>query len=444
MAPHRVAPEPGSTHSTVTDTVPPHPTVRESLEGGVMDILYERCCGLDIHKKTVVACLITPGANGKPQKEIRSFGTMTDELLQLADWLGAAGCTHVAMESTSVYWKPIYNLLEGSFTLLLANARHIKAVPGRKTDVRDCEWIADLLRHGLLKASFVPDRPQRELRELTRYRTTLVRERTAAINRLQKTLEGANIKLASVAADIMGKSGRAILAALVAGTTDVTALAQLAKGQLREKRAALERALAGRVGMHQRFLLAEQLTHIDHLDASIDRVSTEIMERLRPLEERLARLESIPGVGRRTAELLLAEIGTDMSRFPTAGHLASWAGMCPGNNESAGRRRSGKTRKGSPWLRAALVEAARAAARTKATSLSARYHRLAARRGPKKAAVAVGHTILIIVYHLLRNDECYREFDGHDRDGRRRQRTEHRLVQRLEGLGYRVLLEPVA
>jgi transposase len=409
-----------------------------------MDVLYERCCGLDIHKKTVVACLITPGARGTPQKEIRSFGTMTDELLQLADWLGAAGCTHVAMESTSVYWKPIYNLLEGSFTLLLANARHIKAVPGRKTDVRDCEWIADLLRHGLLKASFVPDRPQRELRELTRYRTTLVRERTAAINRLQKTLEGANIKLASVAADIMGKSGRAILAALVAGTTDVTALAQLAKGQLREKRATLERALAGRVGPHQRFLLAEQLTHIDHLDASIDRVSIEITERLRPLEERLARLESIPGVGRRTAELLLAELGTDMSRFPTAGHLASWAGMCPGNNESAGRRRSGKTRKGSPWLRAALVEAARAAARTKATSLSARYHRLAARRGPKKAAVAVGHTILIIVYHLLRSGACYREFDVHDQDARRRQRTEHRLVQRLEGLGYRVTLEPVA
>jgi transposase len=414
------------------------------MEGGVMDVLYERCCGLDIHKKTVVACVVTPGPRGAPRKEVRSFGTMTEDLLALADWLAEAGCTHVAMESTSVYWKPIYNLLEDRFTLLLANARHIKAVPGRKTDVRDCEWIADLLRHGLLKASFVPDRPQRELRELTRYRTALVRERTAAVNRLQKTLEGANIKLSSVASDIMGKSGRAILAALVAGTTDAAALAQLAKGQLREKRPALERALAGRMGPHQRFLLAEQLTHIDHLDASIDRVSAEIMERLRPLEERLARLESVPGIGRRTAELLLAEIGTDMSRFPTAAHLASWAGMCPGNNASAGRRRSGKTRTGSPWLRAALVEAARAAARTKATQLSALYHRLAVRRGTKKAAVAVGHRILVIAYRLLHDGGRYDESGFAREDERRRQRAERRLVQRLEGLGYKVTLQPVA
>ena len=409
-----------------------------------MDVLYERCCGLDIHKKTVVACLITPGADGKPRKEIRSFGTMTDELLQLADWLAAAGCTHVAMESTGVYWKPIYNLLEDTITLLLANARHMKAVPGRKTDVRDCEWIADLLRHGLLKASYVPDRPQRELRELTRYRTALVRERTAAVNRLQKTLEGANIKLASVASDIMGKSGRAMLAALVAGTTDTTALAELARGQLREKRADLERALRGRMGAHQRFLLAEQLAHIDHLDARIDRLSTEIAVRLRPVEERLTRLETIPGVGRRTAELLVAEIGTDMSRFPTASHLASWAGICPGSNESAGKRRSGKTRKGSPWLRAALVEAARAAARTKATYLSVQYHRLAMRRGPKKAAVAVGHRLLVIVYHLLQDGGRYHELGVAHLEERRRRTAQRHLVQRLEGLGYKVTLEPVA
>ena len=409
-----------------------------------MDILYERCCGLDIHKKTVVACLITPGPRGTLQKEIRSFGTMTADLLQLADWLAEAGCTHVAMESTSVYWKPIYNLLEDRFTLLLANAQHIKAVPGRKTDVRDCEWIADLLRHGLLKASFVPDRPQRELRELTRYRTALVRERTAAVNRLQKTLEGANIKLSSVASDIMGKSGRTMLAALIAGTTDAAALAQLAKGQLREKRVALERALTGRVGPHQRFLLAEQLTHIDHLDASIDRLSAEIGERLRPLDEQLARLQTIPGVGRRTAELLLAEVGSDMGRFPTAAHLASWAGMCPGNNESAGRRRSGKTRKGSPWLRAALVEAARAAARTKATALSAQYHRLAMRRGTKKAAVAVGHRILVIMYSLLQGGGDYDERSRSRLEEQRRQQAERRLVRRLEGFGYKVTLEPVA
>ncbi len=409
-----------------------------------MDVVYERCCGLDIHKKTVVACLITPGADGKPQKEIRTFGTMTDELLQLADWLAAAGCTHVAMESTGVYWKPVYNLLEDSITLLLANARHMKAVPGRKTDVRDCEWIADLLRHGLLKASFVPDRPQRELRELTRYRTALVRERTAAINRLQKTLEGANIKLASVASDIMGTSGRAMLAALVSGTTDTASLAQLARGHLREKRADLERALTGRMGAHQRFLLAEQLAHIDHLDASIDRLSTEIAVRLRPAEERLARLETIPGVGRRTVELLVAEIGTDMRRFPTAAHLASWAGMCPGSNESAGKRRSGKTQKGSPWLRAALVEAARAAARTKATYLSVQYHRLAMRRGPKKAAVAVGHRILVIAYHLLHDGGSYHELGVAHLEERRRRTAQRHLVQRLEGLGYKVTLEPVA
>ena len=409
-----------------------------------MDVLHRCCCGLDVHKDTVVACLLRVAPDGRRSKELRRFDTMTDGLLALADWLHAAGCTHVAMESTGVYWKPIYNLLEDSITLLLANARHMKAVPGRKTDVRDCEWIADLLRHGLLKASNVPGRPQRELRELTRYRTALVRERTAAINRLQKTLEGANIKLASVASDIMGKSGRAMLAALVSGTTDTASLAQLARGHLREKRADLERALTGRMGAHQRFLLAEQLAHIDHLAASIDRLSTEIAVRLRPAEEQLACLETIPGVGRRTAELLVAEIGTDMRRVPTAAHLASWAGMCPGSNESAGKRRSGKTQKGSPWLRAALVEAARAAARTKATYLSVQYRRLAMRRGPKKAAVAVGHRILVIAYHLLHDGGSYHELGVAHLEERRRRTAQRHLVQRLEGLGYKVTLEPVA
>jgi len=409
-----------------------------------MDVLYERCCGLDVHKRTVVACLVVPGPDGKPVKEVRSFGTMTDELMQLADWLLAAGCTHVALESTGVYWKPIWNLLEARFELLLVNARHVKAVPGRKTDARDSEWLADLLRHGLLRPSFVPDRAQRELRELTRYRTSLVQERSAEVNRLQKTLEGANIKLGDVATDIMGLSSRQMLAALVGGETDAAVLAQLAQGRLRDKLPALERALRGPVGPHQRFLLAQQLAHIDVLDAAIEEVSVQIAERLRPFEEELQRLVAIPGVGRRTAEVLVAEIGVDMSRFPTSAHLASWAGMCPGNDESAGKRRSGKTRKGSPWLRSTLIEAARAAGRSKHTYLSAQYHRLAARRGTKRAAVAVGHTILVIAYHLLNGEDVYRDLGATYFDERDRHAVERRLVARLEGLGYKVLLDPAA
>jgi transposase len=407
-----------------------------------MDVVYERCCGLDLHKRTVVACRIVPGADGKPHKETRTFGTMTAELLDLADWLQAAGVTHAAMESTGVFWKPVYNLLEDQFTLLLVNAQHIKAVPGRKTDVRDCEWIADLLRHGLLKPSFVPDRPQRELRELTRYRTTLVRERTAEVNRLQKTLEGANIKLAAVASDIMGKSAREMVEALVAGDSDPAALAQFARGRLREKLPALEQALRGRFGAHQRFLVAQQLAHLDYLDEAIARVSAEIAERLRPFEDELTRLETIPGVGRRGAEIILAEIGTDMSRFPSAAHLAAWAGLAPGNNESAGKRQSGKTRKGSPYLRTLLVEAGQAAGRTKETYLAAQYHRLAGRRGKKRAAVAVGHTILVIIYHLLKRGARYEELGGGYFDERDRQAVERRLVRRLEALGNKVTLAP--
>jgi transposase len=409
-----------------------------------MDAIYERCCGLDIHKKTVVACLIAPGPDGTPVKEIRTFGTMTDELLALADWLAAAGCTHVAMESTGVYWKPVWNLLEGGFELVLANARHIKAVPGRKTDVRDCEWIADLLRHGLLPASFVPDREQRELRELTRYRTALIRERAAEVNRLQKTLEGANIKLGAVATSVVGASGRQMLEALVAGETDAAALAELAKGRLRDKLPDLERALTGRVGAHQRFLVAAQLAHVDFLDAALERVSAEIRERLRPLGAAVARLDTIPGVGERTAEVILAEIGADMGRFPTARHLASWAGMCPGNHESAGKRTSGRTRRGSRWLRSALIEAAQAAARTKDTYLAAQYRRLAARRGKKKAAVAVGHTILALAYYLLTRERTYHDLGVAYFDERDRQALERRLVRRLEGLGYKVAIEPSA
>jgi transposase len=308
----------------------------DTAQGDAMDIIYPCCCGLDVHKTTVVACLISSDLNGTSHTTIRTFSTMTAALVALADWLWAAGCTHVALEATGVYWIPIWNLLEDRFVLVLTNPRHIKAVPGRKTDVRDGEWIADVLRHGLLRGSYVPDRSQREVRELTRYRTTLVRERTAEANRLQKTLAGANIKLASVATDMLGRSGREILQALLSGATDAAALAQLAKGRLREKIPELERALVGSFGAHQRFMVAQHLAHIDYLDAAIEQVSAEIAERLRPYAAMVAQLDTIPGIGRSMAEALLSEIGTDLPRFPSGRHLASWAGMCPGNDRSAG------------------------------------------------------------------------------------------------------------
>lgn len=410
-----------------------------------MQIVYPRCCGLDVHKKTVVACLIVQEAAGRVTKETRTFGAMTEDLLALSDWLLAAGCTHVAMESTGSYWKPVWNILEAKFELMLVNAQHIKAVPGRKTDVRDCEWIAELLRHGLLRGSFVPDREQRELRELTRYRTTLINERSAEVNRLQKVLEGANIKLASVASDVMGVSARQMLEALVAGSTDAQAMADLARGKLRNKLPELKQALTGQMGVHQRFMLAEQLAHIDDLDEAIARLDAEIEERMRPFAELIARLDTIPGVGTRIAQVIIAEIGTDLSRFPTAGHVASWAGMCPGNSESGGKRKSGKTRKGDSALRAALIEAAHAAGRKRNSYLRAQYHRLVARRGKKKAAVAVGHTILVIAYHLITNKESfYQDLGAHYFDERNRQRVERRLVGRLEALGYTVSLQPLA
>ena len=409
-----------------------------------MDMIYERCCGLDVHKRTVTACLLTTKPEGGRQQETRTFGTMTDDLLALADWLAQAGCSHVAMEATGAYWKPVYNILEGQFETLVVNAYHVKAVPGRKTDVRDAEWLADLLQHGLLRGSFIPDRPQRELRELTRYRTSLVRERASEVNRLQKTLEGANIKLASVATDILGATGRAILEALAKGTGEGPELATLARGSLRQKRAELERALKAETSDHQRLMIREHLAHINYLDEAIGRLSREIEERLRPFDHTLSHLQTITGVGRRTAETILAEVGIDTSRFPTHRHLASWAGLCPGNNESAGKQRSGHTRKGSPWLRSALVQSAWAAAKTKQTYLSAQYHRLAARRGGKRAALAVAHSILVIAYYIMARGQTYDDLGGNYFDERDRRQVERRLVKRLEGLGYVVTLETAA
>ena len=409
-----------------------------------MQVVYERCAGLDVHKRTVVACANTPDASGHPHKQRRTFSTMTTDVCQMRDWLKSLGVTHVAMESTGVFWKPIYNVLEGHFELLVVNAQHIKAVPGRKTDMNDAEWIADLLRHGLLRPSFVPSVQERELRELTRHRTRLIEERSRVVNRLQKVLEDANIKLAVVASDLMGKSARAMLSALLQDEVDPAALSDLALGKMRVKRGALEQALTGRLKAHHRFLISEHLVHIDTLDEAITRVSNEIAERMHPFEPLLRRLETIIGIKRRLAEVILAELGTDMGRFPSARHLASWAGMCPGNRQSAGKRLSGRTRKGSPWLRTALIEAAHAAAHSKNSYLSARYHRLAVRRGVKKAAVALGHTLLVIIYHVLTQERDYEELGGNYFDERDRQAVEKRLVRRLEHLGYQVSLTPTA
>ena len=409
-----------------------------------MQVLYERCCGLDVHQRTVVACAVVPGARGRPQKTIRTFGTTTDELEQLADWLVAEGVTHAAMESTGVLWKPVFNVLAGRLEVLVVNAQHVKAVPGRKTDVADSEWLADLLQHGLLQPSFIPDRAQRELRDLTRTRTSLIDERSRTVRRLQKVLEDANIKLTTVATDIMGASGRAMLGALVAGTTDPASLADLARGKLRTKLPALTRAMTGRLNDHHRLLLATHLAHVDFLDETIERLSQTIAERLRSVEHDLERLQTIPGVKRRTVEVLAAETGLDMTRFPSAAHLASWAGVCPGNYESAGKRKGGKTRRGSKWLRRALVEAGRAAARSKRSYFHAQYRRLAARRGPNKAALAIGHAILTTVYYLLTRQDTYRDLSPTYLEERLRARAQQRAVQQLQQLGCAVTLTPVA
>jgi transposase len=405
-----------------------------------MQVVHERCCGLDVHKKTVVACVLT-----NEGRQVRTFGTVTRELLRLGDWLGEEGVSHLAMESTGVYWKPVYNLLEGlGIELLVVNAQHMKQVPGRKTDVKDAEWIADLLRHGLLRASFIPNRDQRELRELVRYRRTLVNQRSDVARRLQKVLEGANIKLGDVASDVLGVSGRAMLRALVEGQQDAEELAQLAKTRLRRKKDDLKLALDGSVGGHQRFMLGHLLHEVEFFEREIEAMNAEIEIRMRPFDAAIEHLDAIPGVGRRSAEAILAEIGTDMSRFPTHKQLASWAKLCPGNNESAGKRRSGWTGHGNSWLRTTLVEAAWAAARTPNTYLSALYRRLAAKLGKNRAIVAVAHSLLVAIYHMLKDGTTYQDLGAGHFDRINHEALVRRNVRRLEQLGYKVAIEAAA
>ena len=409
-----------------------------------MDRQLERCCGLDVHKETIAACVRIGGRSGQVAQHIETFRTTAADLILLRDWLAAHGVTHVAMESTGVYWKPVFYALESDFTCLLVNAAHIKQVPGRKTDVHDCAWIAQLLEHGLLRGSFVPPVPIRELRDLTRYRKALIQDRTRVANRVHKALEDAGVKLATVASDILGVSGRAMLEALAQGTTDPVVLADLARGRLRGKLPALRAALAGRFRTHHAFLVGQLLSHLDYLDEAIATLSGEIEARLGPFSEQLNRLDSIPGINRRTAEVIIAEIGVDMGVFPTAAHLASWAALCPGNNESGGKHKSGKTRKGNRWLRTALVEAAAGASRAKDSALQARFRRILRHRGPKKAVIALAHALLRIAYHVLAQGTTYRELGGDYYDRRHSQRLARRAIRLLEGQGYRVTLEPAA
>jgi transposase len=409
-------------------------------EGVPMDVVHRCCCGLDVHKDTVTACVAWAESTGKKRHEKRQFGTATRELLALADWLRGCGVTHVAMESTGVYWKPVWHILEGSFELLLVNAQHVKAIPGKKTDRRDSGWLAELLQHGLLKSSFVPPAPIAELRDLTRYRVTLCQECNRFANRIQKVLEDANVKLASVATDPLGASGRAMLKALIAGEEDPTKLAALARGLLRRKIPALQAALEGRVTAHHRFLLQELLDHLEFVEAKIVRLETTIENRLRPFEDTVRRLCTIPGVDRVSAWGIISEIGLTMDQFSDARHLASWAGLCPGNWESAGKRTSGRIRKGSAWLRRHLCQCAWAVSTKRHTYLSALFRRLAARRGVKRASVAVAHAIVTIAYHIIRDGTVYRDLGPDYFDTLDPARLKRKLIKRLEGLGFHVTL----
>lgn len=450
--------------------------------------IYPRCAGMDVHKRTVVVCRRCTPPDGPEEVETRTFGTTTGALLELLDWLESWGCTHAAMESTGNYWKPVYNILEGHVELLLVNAHHVKNVPGRKTDVRDAEWLADLLAHGLLRASYVPAQPQRELRELTRGRSVLVADRARLLNRLQQSLESANLKLGTVASDLQGVSARAMLTALAAGEADPVVLADLAKGKLRRKRAELEAALNGRVGPHHRFLLAQFLEQWDFLDDAVSAFDHQIQRHLDALEPEppseapqapggpppatpadrapdptssaapvrqppstppsfaaaVRLLDPIPGIGERGAQNILAEIGVDMDRHGTEGRISRWSGLAPGNHQSGGKRLSGKITPGNPALRKALIQAAHGAIHTKDSFFQALYRRLAARRGKKRAIVAVAHRLLIVIFHVLLYQEPYRELGADHLDESRKEATVERLVKRLTNLGYQAHLEPLA
>jgi transposase len=408
-------------------------------------IVHDICCGMDVHKKSVTVCLLKSGAQGEALKEIRTYPTMTAQLRELRDWLKAERCQHVAMESTGVYWRPIHNLLEGEMEeVLVLNAQHIKNVPGRKTDVKDAEWIAELLRHGLVRGSFIPTKEMRELRALTRYRVTVVRQLANECNRIQKLLETCNIKLASVATDVLGVSGTAMLEALCAGETDPEQLADLAKGKLRSKIPQLQQALDGVLSETHRWLLRLHLSQIEHWHKVLGELDEKVEALTAPFAELLERLDEIPGINRRIGQIIIAEMGPDMSQFPSAKHAASWAGMCPGQNESGGKRRSGKTRKGNEWLRTALVEAGWAASRTKATYFSAQYRNILRRRGKKRACLAVGHSILTVAYTVVTKKIKYQDLGPDFLTKRSKEDLKNGLLRKLQKLGFQATLEPIA
>jgi transposase len=407
-----------------------------------MQVVHMRCAGLDVHKKSVYACVICLEADGRKKQEVRSFGTVTADLLKLADWLGQHEVTHVAMEATGVYWRPVWAVLEGQFELLLVNPQHIQAVPGRKTDSKDCEWIADLLQHGLLKGSFVPPTPIQDLRDLTRYRVELTQAQNRVANRIQKLLEQCNIKLSSVASNTLGVSGRAMIEAIIAGEDDPERLAALARQRLREKIPELRLALAGKVRDHHRFLLQEFLDEWKALASRIARIEQEIERRIGPFEQAVTLWQSIPGVDRVTACNLAAEIGVKTEQFPSAQHLAAWAGLCPGNHESAGKRISGKSRSGNKWLRRTLCQAAWAVSRKKDCYLSSQFKRLAARRGLKRAVMAVAHTMLIVAYTMLKTGQSYHELGSSYLEQINKDQLQRYFVRRLQRLGLRVTVQP--
>lgn len=414
-----------------------------------MPVVNACCCGLDVHKDTVVACVRRVGSDGKAANQVRTFTTTTRGLLETGDWLAAEGVTWVAMESTGIFWKPVWNLLEGRATrdgevisLMLVNARHVKNVPGRKTDVKDCQWIAQLLAAGLLSPSFVPDRPQRDLRDLTRQRVQLIQDKTRVANRLQKVLEDANIKLSSVASDVLGASGRDMLHALIEGKMTPVQMAELARRKMRVKIPQLIEALSGGVTEHHRFMLKTLLEQVEYIERQIESFDARIETVMTPLErEAVQKLDEIPGFDHRAAENVLAEIGTDMSRFPTSAHLASWAGMCPGNNESAGKRRSGRTNEGDKWLKRTLNQTAWAASRKKKSYFQAQYHRLSKRRGPKRAITAIGHSQLCVIYEMIKRGTRFADLGGDYFETRNGDQVKAKLIARLQNMGYQVTLE---